>query len=903
MISESGRQPPDKAVALTCSTSAQSPAHAHKPAAATPAVAEPVVVLTTKLTTIRSTELRPDATAAAERPTNLLCDVPFAKLPPVRASGKFLFHGNRKFYVKGVTYGVFNPSENGCEYHNPDVVERDFLQMSQSKFNLIRTYTVPPRWLLDLAQQYELQVLVGLPWEQHVAFLEDSRTPRRIIKSIAQGVRACAGHQAVLGYAVGNEIPSPIVRWHGRVAVEKFLHRLYDTAKDADSMRLVTYVNYPSTEFLQLPFMDMLAFNVYLETPEKLNAYLARLQNIAGSKPLLIAELGLDSMRNGLDLQSRTLKWQIQSTFDAGCAGAIVFSWTDEWYRGGCDIDDWAFGLTDRQRQPKPALNSVSHAMAEAPFAADRQWPRISVVVCTYNGQRTIRQCLQELTRLPYPDYEVIVVNDGSTDATPSIISQFPVRQINVHNGGLSIARNIGMHHATGEIIAYIDDDAYPDPHWLHYLARAFEDEQFASIGGPNIPPADEGMVAKCVFESPGGPTHVLSTDIVAEHLPGCNMAFRRSALLAINGFDARFRVAGDDVDLCWRLQQAGWKLGFSPASVVWHRRRSSVRAYLRQQRGYGRAEAMLCRKWPDKYNHLGHCSWGGRIYGNALPQPLLLRPRVYHGVWGSQPFQSLYQPTPHSISCLPLMPEWYLLMAVFAAVSLLGLIWPPLLLGLLPFVATMSLMLVQACRSAARVHLADVSPLKRAIMRLMIAFLHVAQPLERLIGRLSIGLTPWRRPGRGKLLPSACKNLAIWSHRWVSFEERIEQLENRLRRFGATVRRGGPCDRWELKVHGGLLAAIRILATVEEHGSGRQLVRLRSTPHFSRVGLWMFIVLAAISAAAGATGSWLGWLVPAGICLVMLLWAAVDLASVMTVYRRAACADESSKRRGRNKA
>src|SRR5262249_20818543 len=162
--------------------------------------------------------------------------------------------------------------------------------------------------------------------------------------------RACAGHQAVLCYAVGNEIPAPIARWHGRRAVERFVERLYCAAKDEDPEGLVTYVNYPSTEYLQLPFLDLVSFNVYLESPERLARYPARLQNVAGNRPLLLAEAGLDSRRHGLELQADTLAWQLRSAFSSGCAGAFVFAWTDEWHRGGFDITDWDFGLTDRER-------------------------------------------------------------------------------------------------------------------------------------------------------------------------------------------------------------------------------------------------------------------------------------------------------------------------------------------------------------------------------------------------------------------------------------------------------------------------------------------------------------------------------------------------------------------------
>ena len=95
---------------------------------------------------------------------------------------------------------------------------------------------------------------------------------------------------------------------------------MYGIVKDEDPRGLVTYVNYPTTEYLQLPFLDLLCFNVYLETRESLSAYLARLQNIAGDKPLLMSELGLDALRNGEAAQAAALDWQIRTSFHRGCA-------------------------------------------------------------------------------------------------------------------------------------------------------------------------------------------------------------------------------------------------------------------------------------------------------------------------------------------------------------------------------------------------------------------------------------------------------------------------------------------------------------------------------------------------------------------------------------------------------
>ncbi|MEJ2232011.1 MAG: glycosyltransferase, partial [Nitrospirales bacterium] len=486
-----------------------------------------------------------------------------------QVKGKFLYKGNQKLWIRGVTYGTFRPNASGDQFPPADVAKQDLAQMALHGFNTIRTYTVPPTWFLDLAQEHGLSVMVGLPWEQHILFLDEKQRIESIEARVREGVASCANHPAVLAYAIGNEIPASIVRWYGRVKIERFLKRLYTIVKSVDPDGLVTYVNYPTTEYLQLPFLDFVCFNVYLESKETLHAYLARLQNIAHERPLILAEIGLDSLRKGKHTQAETLAWQIRTVGSAGGAGAFIFAWTDEWYRGGYEIEDWDFGLTDRGRQPKQALIAVRQAFQEFPLSQERNWPKISVVVCTYNGARTIRDCFKALEKLDYPDYEVIVVNDGSTDATESIAKEFPFRLISTHNRGLSHARNTGLRLATGEIVAYTDDDAYPDPHWLTYLADMFLTTSHAGIGGPNLPPPDDGWIAECVANAPGGPIHVLLDDQTAEHIPGCNMAFRKACLEAIGGFDPQFRAAGDDVDICWRLQEKGWTLGFHPSAMV----------------------------------------------------------------------------------------------------------------------------------------------------------------------------------------------------------------------------------------------------------------------------------------------------------------------------------------------
>jgi len=752
------------------------------------------------------------------------------------ASGKFLVTGDEKLYVRGVTYGTFHPDLEGHEFPARTVVSHDFAMMRASNVNAVRTYTPPPVWLLDEAESHGLRVLVGLGGERYVGYLNDGRREAEIARMVCENARECWRHPAVLCYAVANEIPALTVRWFGRRRMERFVARLCGAVRNADPEALVTYVSYPSTEYLQLPFIDVVAFNVYLECQRQFALYLARLQNLAGERPLLMAEIGLDSIRNGEAAQAAAVASQIETAFAAGCAGAFAYAWTDEWHRGGEDVEDWAFGLTRRDRRPKPALTAVQGAFAAVPSPPDVALPSVSVVVCTFNGDKTLGECLDRLCAIDYPDYEVIVVNDGSTDATAAIAGRYPVRLITTENRGLSGARNAGLEAATGEIIAYIDDDARPDRHWLQYMVRTFAggDGDWAAVGGPNLAPPDDGMVADCVANSPGLPMHVLLSDTEAEHVPGCNMAIRRSALMQVGGFDPQFRVAGDDVDLCWRLRANNLRVGFSPCAVVWHHRRGSVRAYLRQQSAYGEAEALLERKWPQKYNGARHVRWGGRVYGKGLTRDLVSarRCRIYYGSQGTAPFQSLYQPPPIGLRMLPLVPEWYLVVITLSLLCILGAAWHPLLFASAPaLTAAVALVAGQALRSGADAQFSTrrIPRRKLLAMRALTALLHVLQPAARLHGRLAHGLKPWRPRVHGPQRLLAKQTWAFWSTQWIDPHQRLRALERRILAAGVRIRRGGDYDRWDAEVEVGMLVRERLLMSVEEHGGGAQLIRVRA--------------------------------------------------------------------------
>ncbi|HEV3115713.1 MAG TPA: glycosyltransferase, partial [Gemmataceae bacterium] len=428
----------------------------------------------------------------------------------VRVAGKFFARGAQSLRIQGVTYGPFPPDAAGERFPEQDRVADDFAAMAAAGINTLRTYHLPPPRLLRHAEEQEMSVLVDVPWAKHLCFLESSQARQAARDMVRQAATRGRKHASILAYSIGNEIPPDIVRWLGARRVERFLAELADVARQADPDSLVTYANYPPTEYLDLSFLDFVTFNVYLHDLETFRRYLFRLQNLVGDLPLLLGEIGMDTLRHGELTQASFLAGHVREALLMGLAGTVVFSWTDEWHTGGFAIDDWAFGITHRDRSPKASYHALREVF-ETPLAAQTAaTPHVSVVVCSYNGGRTLDQCLRSLGALEYPRYEVIVVDDGSTDDTPEILARFPeVRSIRQPNQGLSVARNVGLQAAKGDIIAYTDSDCFADRDWLTHLVYQLERSEAAAVGGPNLTPED-GWLSACVAASPGQPTHVL---------------------------------------------------------------------------------------------------------------------------------------------------------------------------------------------------------------------------------------------------------------------------------------------------------------------------------------------------------------------------------------------------------
>ncbi len=782
----------------------------------------------------------------------------------VRVDGKFFRIGMEKFYPKGVTYGPFEPDANGSAFPSPEEVARDFALMRRLNANCVRVYHVPPRWMLDLAREHGLKLLVDFPWPKHTCFLDDPKTMDEIRRATRAAAEALAKHPAVFALVLANEIPPDIARWYGARRIEKFLDELASIVKTVDRDRLVTFVNFPTTEFLQPASVDFVSFNVYLHDLKPFSNYLDRLQSIAGDKPLLLAEIGMDSQREGEEAKCRFLRGHIEAAFRAGLAGVVLFSFTDEWHTGGHAIQNWFFGLTDHDRNPKPSFDAVAEVFALAPRFPLPMYPKVSVVVASYNGGRTLTACLDSLLHLNYPNYEVVLVDDGSTDDTVRIAAHYPtVRAVHEPNLGLSAARNTGILASMGEIVAFTDSDCRADEDWLYYVVGDLLKTDACGIGGHNFPPPEDNWIAGVVAVSPGAPAHVMLTDREAEHIPGCNMAFWKWALEAINGFDPIYRAAGDDVDVCWRLLQRGWKIGFSHAGFVWHYRRNTTGAYLKQQRGYGVAEALLRHKHPEYFNSLGGMRWRGRIYNPLRGAEGFGRFVIYHGVFGSGLFQTLYAPEQVGFLALLTSLEWHVLFT-FGGI-LLALIWPALWpLPALTFLASLAV----AVTAAARVNVPSWQ--RHRWSRPLVALLYLLQPIVRGWPRYAYRLQRPPTPSAARAAVTAfaaqyrgvgsIHTLNFWNEQGTERVAFLQKLVEILERDGWQASADSGWDEFDVTIYGDRFTEVVVHTVSENHGGPKRLLRARLSGHWTllaKVWLWAAVALVAFFVAVTSRVEW----------------------------------------------
>jgi hypothetical protein len=324
-------------------------------------------------------------------------------------------------------------------------------------------------------------------------------------------------------------------------------------------------------------------------------------------------------------------------------------------------------------------------------------------------------------------------------------------------------------------------------------------------------------------------------------------MVFSKAALAKIGGFDAQFRTAGDDVDICWRMLNAGYKLGFSPAAFVWHFRRNTVKAYYGQQRGYGNAEAMLYPKYPERFNIMGQIAWRGIIPGLARTIPGGNRKRV---LWNaSARAQSLFDPGLTLAKVLPQTLEWTVLSAVTLVASVV------LGVSLIPAAAMLALGPIWS------LYYAFHAPLEKShdrfIARLLIAYLAYTGPMVRTMTRYKTrakALTGLagndgirQRPTINWLLRTV--RLDYWNNESISRDRLMDKLLKLFARTGHGAIIDAGWNDYDLEVRSNPWTRVELKTADEEHEAGKV------TNHvLARVKLTRISTMALAAGVASAT-------------------------------------------------
>jgi len=233
----------------------------------------------------------------------------------------------------------------------------------------------------------------------------------------------------------------------------------------------------------------------------------------------------------------------------------------------------------------------------------------ISVIVPAYNAEDTLGACLEALLdqTIAKSEYEVIVVDDGSTDRTQEVASNYGVRLLSQPNQGPGAARNLGAHHARGDILLFTDADCVPARDWIERIVAPLADPEIAGVKGV-YRTQQRSLVARFVQLEYEDKYRRMQRQRYIDFVDTYSAAYRRSVFEANGGFDPAFpRASGEDVEFSYRLSRRGYKLVFAPDAVVYHRHVDSIAGYFRRKFYVGYWRVLMYRRHPQKVIHDSH--------------------------------------------------------------------------------------------------------------------------------------------------------------------------------------------------------------------------------------------------------------------------------------------------------
>jgi cellulose synthase/poly-beta-1,6-N-acetylglucosamine synthase-like glycosyltransferase len=234
-----------------------------------------------------------------------------------------------------------------------------------------------------------------------------------------------------------------------------------------------------------------------------------------------------------------------------------------------------------------------------------KKYPSVTVIVPVRNGEQTIQPLLESLQKLDYKrnKVEVIVVDGNSTDKTREIVQEYPVKLIIEKRKGLNLARNVGIKNSNGEIVAFTDADCIVPPNWITKIVDNFKDPKISCVGG-SAKALDSDFVSQYADNSIVRLMPFFTKREELErvkpffrHPAGCNMAYRKKVAEEVGYFDENIQYGFDEVEFADRICRAGYKMVLDPKVSVWHKHRSTLGEFLKQNFQYGKGSGLVLKK------------------------------------------------------------------------------------------------------------------------------------------------------------------------------------------------------------------------------------------------------------------------------------------------------------------
>ena len=233
--------------------------------------------------------------------------------------------------------------------------------------------------------------------------------------------------------------------------------------------------------------------------------------------------------------------------------------------------------------------------------------PKFSIIIPVKKINDYIRESTTYINNLEYEQFEILILTDKPEKV------DFEKAQV-IHTGAVGPAtkRDIGSEHASGEILAFLDDDAYPRADWLKNAARHFEQEEIAAVGGPAVTPDSNSLLQKAsglVFSSLMGGGKVTYRYLPGklqevDDFPSVNLFVRKSVFEEIGGFDSHY-WPGEDTKLCLDITKQGKIILYDPEVFVWHHRRTLFKAHMKQVWNYAQHRGLFAKKLPETSRRL----------------------------------------------------------------------------------------------------------------------------------------------------------------------------------------------------------------------------------------------------------------------------------------------------------